>query len=491
MLVSLLAAELRDHLPSIAKRLIRRATDRLPEPQRARYREKWLAHLDDLPGGLSKLRHGLGCYFAARKVVPNCEGLLNRARRTIRSFFISARNAARAGQPRTFGFPGSTVAVVLVLLVGSPAMLPIARAPIASAPIRPVALPHDVVARPNTPIGLPSPFAESTSGGDLSIFNSDVLKATDDLSVYGPPATSLITPAGLSVLQANPALTNAIYASPSLNVSSLIGSDVLKASEGLSIYGSPAAALITSAGLDVLQANPALTNAIYASPSLNVSSLIGSDVLKASEGLSIYGSPATALITPAGLDVLQANPALTNAIYASPSLNVSSLINSDVLKASEGLPGSGLSTVALNAPPGLDVLQANPALTNAIYAAPAPNVSSLIGSDVLKASEGLSIYGSPATSLIEPAALNTSFAGGSANGILPSSSIGAVLLPAGDVLKADGDLPQSILPTTSLDNFSGSNSLRYGGRTEFPLPPLATPLQPLAPECALCSCVKI
>ena len=387
MLVSLLAAELRDHLPSIAKRLIRRATDRLPEPQRARYREKWLAHLDDLPGGLSKLRHGLGCYFAARKVVPNCEGLLNRARRTIRSFFISARNAARAGQPRTFGFPGSTVAVVLVLLVGSPAMLPIARAPIASAPIRPVALPHDVVARPNTPIGLPSPFAESTSGGDLSIFNSDVLKATDDLSVYGPPATSLITPAGLSVLQAN--------------------------------------------------------------------------------------------------------PALTNAIYASPSLNVSSLINSDVLKASEGLPGSGLSTVALNAPPGLDVLQANPALTNAIYAAPAPNVSSLIGSDVLKASEGLSIYGSPATSLIEPAALNTSFAGGSANGILPSSSIGAVLLPAGDVLKADGDLPQSILPTTSLDNFSGSNSLRYGGRTEFPLPPLATPLQPLAPECALCSCVKI
>jgi hypothetical protein len=335
--------------------------------------------------------------------------------------------------------PGSAVAVALVLVVGSQAMLPIARAPIASAPIRPVALPLDVALRPSAPISLPSPFAESTSGGDLSVFNSDVLKANAGLSIYGSSVTALNTPASL----------------------------------------------------DVLQANPTLTAAIYESPLPNVSSLINSDVLKAGESLLAYGLSATARNTPAGLDVLQANPALTAAIYASPLPNVSSLINSDVLKAGESLPAYGLSATALNTPAGLDVLQTNPALTAAIYASSLLNVSSLINGDVLKASEGLPSYKSPATSLVELAALDTSITGGLTNSTLTSSSIAAIVIPTGDVLNANGALPQLSLSATSLYNFRGSDLLRYGGTAEYPLSPLATPPQVLAPECALCGGVKL
>jgi hypothetical protein len=163
-------------------------------------------------------------------------------------------------------------------------------------------------------------------------------------------------------------------------------------------------------------------------------------MLKASEGLLGSGLSTIALNAPADLGVLPTNPALTNAIYAAPAPDVSSLVNSDMLKASEGLLGSGLSTIALNAPADLGVLPTNPALTNAIYAAPAPDVSSFVNSDVMNANLAL---------------------------------------------------PHLSLPTTSLYNFAGSDSLRYGGSTEYPLPPLATPPQPLAPECALCSGVKL
>jgi hypothetical protein len=272
---------------------------------------------------------------------------------------------------------------------------------------------------------------------------------------------------------------------------SVLNSNALKASDGLPIYRSPASALITPAGVDVLQAKPALTNAIYVSQSLNGSSLIDSDVLKASDGLPIYRSPASTLITPAGVDVLQANPALTNAIYVSQSLNGSLLIDSDALQASEGLSGDGLLTTALNGPVGLDVLRANPAWTNSIYAPPSVKVSLLLNSDALQTSEGLSGDGSLTASSIKSAALDASFTGDLINQNLISSSIGALLLPTDDGLNANGALLRSSVPTNYLYDFMGLNSLRYGESTEYPLLPVATPLQDLARECALCSGVKL
>ena len=54
--------------PAIARRLIEIAVLKLPEEDRARWLEEWLADLDDLPGSFSKLSHGLGCLKAANRL---------------------------------------------------------------------------------------------------------------------------------------------------------------------------------------------------------------------------------------------------------------------------------------------------------------------------------------------------------------------------------------------------------------------------------------
>ena len=65
---SFLAAEIWSHADPLARLLIRRAVSRLPEPERDRRQEEWLAHLDETPGAIRKLLHGIGCWLGAPAV---------------------------------------------------------------------------------------------------------------------------------------------------------------------------------------------------------------------------------------------------------------------------------------------------------------------------------------------------------------------------------------------------------------------------------------
>jgi hypothetical protein len=62
---SILAYEICAHADPVARWLIIRAVARLPEPQRNVRLEEWLAHLNETPGAIRKLLHGVGCWFGA------------------------------------------------------------------------------------------------------------------------------------------------------------------------------------------------------------------------------------------------------------------------------------------------------------------------------------------------------------------------------------------------------------------------------------------
>lgn len=58
---NMLASELYDRAPLFAVSLIEHAVKRLPEHEQERYREEWLAHLNEHHGKLGKVWHALGC----------------------------------------------------------------------------------------------------------------------------------------------------------------------------------------------------------------------------------------------------------------------------------------------------------------------------------------------------------------------------------------------------------------------------------------------
>jgi hypothetical protein len=60
---SLLAAEFYSCAPVLARRIIDRAAQRLPEGERERYAEEWLADLEAFPGNLWKLKYAVGCFY--------------------------------------------------------------------------------------------------------------------------------------------------------------------------------------------------------------------------------------------------------------------------------------------------------------------------------------------------------------------------------------------------------------------------------------------
>jgi two-component sensor histidine kinase len=64
----IVTAELIAHAEPIARWIISKAVERLPPDNRDRFREEWLAHLDETPGTLRKLWHATGCYLGAAKV---------------------------------------------------------------------------------------------------------------------------------------------------------------------------------------------------------------------------------------------------------------------------------------------------------------------------------------------------------------------------------------------------------------------------------------
>jgi hypothetical protein len=68
ILGSLFAAEIWSHADPLSRWLIRSALQRLPEEQRLRREEEWLAHLEETPGAIRKLLHGFGCLLGAPAV---------------------------------------------------------------------------------------------------------------------------------------------------------------------------------------------------------------------------------------------------------------------------------------------------------------------------------------------------------------------------------------------------------------------------------------
>lgn len=69
LVVALLALELYDNAGRTAERLVNRAVDRLPASSRDRYREEWLAHVEDQPGKLAKLLAALSIYRGSAAVL--------------------------------------------------------------------------------------------------------------------------------------------------------------------------------------------------------------------------------------------------------------------------------------------------------------------------------------------------------------------------------------------------------------------------------------
>jgi hypothetical protein len=62
------AGELSAHVEPFARWVINKGVDHLPVEVRDRFREEWLAHLDETPGTLRKLWHVMGCRWGAIKV---------------------------------------------------------------------------------------------------------------------------------------------------------------------------------------------------------------------------------------------------------------------------------------------------------------------------------------------------------------------------------------------------------------------------------------
>ncbi len=67
---NLVASKLYDRAPSLAHWLIGRAAAHLPDEERARRFEEWLADNNDYPGKIGKAVHAVGCFIACYKMTP-------------------------------------------------------------------------------------------------------------------------------------------------------------------------------------------------------------------------------------------------------------------------------------------------------------------------------------------------------------------------------------------------------------------------------------
>ena len=81
IILNLVASELYDCAPLLARWLIDRAITQIPESQRQRCREEWYADNDRWGGGkLGKLKHAFGCLLSARavgRILPDAKHLID------------------------------------------------------------------------------------------------------------------------------------------------------------------------------------------------------------------------------------------------------------------------------------------------------------------------------------------------------------------------------------------------------------------------------
>jgi len=66
--LNILANDLYDRCPRVARWLIDRAVARLPSDTQDRFYEEWTAHLLDCPTKLDQVRHALGVWWAAGQI---------------------------------------------------------------------------------------------------------------------------------------------------------------------------------------------------------------------------------------------------------------------------------------------------------------------------------------------------------------------------------------------------------------------------------------
>lgn len=66
---SLIAAEIVAYSPRISRWLIARAVSKLSEADKARYSEEWLAHANEMPGSMARLKHALACWLQAARSI--------------------------------------------------------------------------------------------------------------------------------------------------------------------------------------------------------------------------------------------------------------------------------------------------------------------------------------------------------------------------------------------------------------------------------------
>lgn len=66
----LLTDELKAYMPSLIDAMLALAVRGVPPALRDRYREEWQAHLNELPGDLTKLSVAIGFAWAARRMKP-------------------------------------------------------------------------------------------------------------------------------------------------------------------------------------------------------------------------------------------------------------------------------------------------------------------------------------------------------------------------------------------------------------------------------------
>jgi hypothetical protein len=101
IIVGIITAEVIAHAPSLARWLIRRSVLKLPEVDRERHLEEWLAHAEELPGNLTKIFHGMDCYCrVARRIAqqrnePNVELVAQRIVCSIARAYLWARVVPR------------------------------------------------------------------------------------------------------------------------------------------------------------------------------------------------------------------------------------------------------------------------------------------------------------------------------------------------------------------------------------------------------------
>lgn len=85
LLIALLAFEIKSWFPKVLSATISLASQRLPKTKRARYKEEWSAHLNEVPGAVAKIWQAVGFLLASGRMFPRWQRALAHRRATKRA----------------------------------------------------------------------------------------------------------------------------------------------------------------------------------------------------------------------------------------------------------------------------------------------------------------------------------------------------------------------------------------------------------------------